>query len=121
MLVMRDLAETDDGDPNGHLERFHHSGRRYPPRDRVAYRQRERRGLDLEHVALARPDPLADRQGRGADEMYMPVAGAPEQALFEMMVIAVGDAVRPIRFAHYQGLFPLRSALSYEVVYPPTT
>src|SRR3546814_7904933 len=71
-------------------------------------RQRERRGLDLEHIALARLDPLAERQGRGAEEMDMHVAGAAEQAIFEMMVLEVGDAVRHIRFARQKGLFPQR-------------
>src|SRR3546814_3038305 len=79
-------------------------------------RQRERRGLDLEHIALARLDPLAERQGRGAEEMDMHVAGAAEQAIFEMMVLEVGDAVRHIRFARQKGLFPQRPALAYDEI-----
>src|SRR3546814_16420633 len=97
---------------------FHHGRRRRPPRDRVADRQRERRGLDLEHIALARLDPLAERQGRGAEEMDMHVAGAAEQAIFEMMVLEVGDAVRHIRFARQKGLFPQRPAIAYDAADP---
>ena len=45
----------------------------------IAQRQAERLGLDLEHVALLRRDPVGERQRRGAEEMHMHVAGPAEQ------------------------------------------
>src|SRR3546814_11810362 len=50
--------------------------------------------------------------------MDMHVAGAAEQAIFEMMVLEVGDAVRHIRFARQKGLFPQRPAIAYDAADP---
>src|SRR3546814_11984480 len=43
---------------------------------------------------------------------------AAEQAIFEMMVLEVGDAVRHIRFARQKGLFPQRPAIAYDAADP---
>src|SRR3546814_10588486 len=53
-----------------------------------------------------------------SSEMDMHVAGAAEQAIFEMMVLEVGDAVRHIRFARQKGLFPQRPAIAYDAADP---
>src|SRR3546814_9579318 len=53
-----------------------------------------------------------------SSDLYMHVAGAAEQAIFEMMVLEVGDAVRHIRFARQKGLFPQRPAIAYDAADP---
>ena len=82
--------------------RFRGSFRREP----IAKRQAEGLGLDLEHVALLRLHPVAERQRGGAEEMDVDVARAPEQAIFEMMRLEIGDRMGHVLLAGQKRLFP---------------
>ena len=61
---------------------------------------------NLEDVARLGVNRVAERQRRRAEEMNVYVARTPEQRIFEMVMLKVGDAVRHVRFARYERLFP---------------
>src|SRR5271169_4712151 len=72
----------------------------------TAKRQAERLRLDLEYVAFPRLDAVAERQGRGPEEMDMNVARPPEQGILEMMRLEIGDRMGHVLFAGQECLFP---------------
>src|ERR1700733_14276416 len=72
----------------------------------IAERQAEGLGFDLEHVAFLRLHPVAERQGRGAEEMDVDIARTAKQAIFEMMRLEIGDRMRHVLFARQKRLFP---------------
>src|SRR5579862_8566233 len=97
MLVTRDLADADQSDAN-RVHRYssprfslwkrrsktpYRRVRRRHGLQSIAQRQRERRRLDLEDVAVARLDAVGERQRRRAEEMHMQVARPAEQRVFE--------------------------------------
>ncbi|MCY1172409.1 hypothetical protein D9M73_125440 [compost metagenome] len=47
--------------------------------------------------------------------MDVHVAGTPEQRIFEMVMLKIGDAVRHIGFARYERLFPQRRAIAQDL------
>ena len=116
MLVARDLADADEGDPDrAHSARHPHRRLRLRrPGEAIAQRQRERRGRDLEDVAFLGLDAVGEGQGRGAEEVDVDVAGAAEQGIFEMVVLEVGEAVRHVRLAGEERLLPQDLAVAQD-------
>ena len=108
MRIAGDLADAGQGDPDRLHSAVTRTGARRlrRPGEAVAQRQREGRRRNLEDVALPRLDAVGEGQGRGAEEVDVDVAGAPEQGIFEMVVLEVGEAVRHVRLAAQEGLLP---------------
>ena len=75
-------------------------------RQRVAQRQHERIGADVEHVARLGSNLIGEGQSGSAEEMHMYVARAAEQTVLEVVVLEVGDGVGHVGFAGQKGLLP---------------
>ena len=68
----------------------------------------ERGRLDLEHVACLGREPFGEGEGRRAEEMDVHIARTPEEVVFEVVALEVGEAVAHVGLARKKGALPDR-------------